>query len=165
MFGEMGAGKSYWAQRWSFHTGFPMLDGDECLPQKMLDKAAKFEQFTREEVSSFVDSDLAVAILRKIKDAPGLVVAQALYRDEDRRSLHGILTELGYDVTWLWLKPGIVQNIKNLWKRRNPWQWLQYWLLNKPYFQAPSHQCKIYHANGEVTYQEAKPTLQQFDSY
>lgn len=161
----MGVGKSYWAQRWSHHAGFPWLDGDECLPQKMLDKAKKFQQFTQEEVSSFVDSDLITAILRKVKDAPGLVVAQALYRDDDRKSLDAMLTELGYETTWIWLKPGWIQNIKNLFKRNNPWRWLQYWLLNKPYFQAPSHRCKIYNADGSVTYQEAKSLVQRFNSY
>lgn len=142
LFGEMGAGKNYWGQKWANWTGLDFVDGDDFAPPEMIEKVINFRPLTRDIVSKYLDI-LAEEIPNKADASKnGIVVAQALYRDADRQDLKLYLESLGYNVEFYWIKTPLIQNMLQLLKRPNGMKWVGYWLLNKPFFQKPTHAYK-----------------------
>jgi gluconate kinase len=139
LFGEMGAGKSYSGKLIAKEMDLTFFDGDTVASSQMIEKVSKFRPLTREMVANFVDT-LLQEIEKRASQAPGaLVVAQALYFDQDRVRIYKRLTELGYRVRFYWIKPRFWRNLSQLWSRPKGLQWIWYWLINKPFFQKPTH--------------------------
>jgi hypothetical protein len=80
----------------------------------------------------------AISLLASI--SPGIVVAQALYLDEDRKWIEWFFTQLGYSVKFVWVKPPFLRNLKQIYSRPKGLRWVLYWLMNKPWFQKPTHE-------------------------
>lgn len=139
LFGEMGSGKNYWGDLLSKQTGYEFFDGDGVIPHKMAAKIAKFQSLTRDMIEDYMDV-LSNTLVDKMDHCQNLIVAQALYCDADRKALALFLSSLGYQVEFFWIRPSFWQNAKQLLTRPNGWQWVRYWLFNKPWFQKPTHQ-------------------------
>lgn len=142
LFGEMGGGKNYHGERLSFILNLPFFDGDEVVTSEMLEKVTKFKPLTREMIINYVNV-LANAIADRA-EPNGLIVAQALYFDEDRLFLQKFLSCLGYKVKFIWIKTPFWRNLKQIYSRKNGLRWSIFWLLNKPYFQKPTHEHDIF---------------------
>lgn len=154
LFGEMGSGKSYYAVN-KFVNGLEgpapgFLEGDSILPSEMVERAKNFKPFTKEMVSSFIKNNLFPEIVKRLdqrKTHPqypayqALVVSQALYSNQDRLDLIEMLASENIQVQMIWVKPPFLQNLKQLWSRPKGFKWVLYWLLNKPFFQKPTHDC------------------------
>lgn len=138
LFGEMGSGKNYHGEKIAKEYGYTFFDGDTVVPSEMLEKVSKFEPLTREMVKDYV-SNLASEIIVEAKTSNGLVVAQALYFDEDRKFLNTLLTAHGYKVEFRWVRTPFWRNLKQIYSRNNGLRWVIYWLTNKPFFQKPTH--------------------------
>lgn len=148
-FGEMGCGKSYCGSRYAQKLGMDFFEGDSVVTPAMMERVSKFQPLTKEMVEEYIGV-LSDCIADKMVeselrfDFEGLVVSQALYRDEHRRSLTSFLEALGYQVRWRWVKVSAWRNMKNLLTRPNGWKWVYYWMLNKPFFQKPSHEHYVF---------------------
>ncbi len=148
LFGEMGAGKNYWGEfltkriNEDRNVNYVFLDGDTVATPEMLARVGKFKPLTREMIEDFINV-LLMAIMDRAKPADGLVVAQALYFDEDRDFLEMLLSSLGYKVEFYWVKPPFWRNLVQLFSRKNGIRWIIYWLMNKPFFQKPTHKHQI----------------------
>lgn len=154
LFGEMGSGKSYYAVN-KFVNGLEgpapgFLEGDSVLTPEMVERAKNFKHFTKEMVSSFIKDNLYPEIVKLLNqrevhprypDYKALVVSQALYSNQDRLDLIKMLSDNGIEVMMIWVKPPFLQNLKQLWSRPKGLKWVLYWLLNKPFFQKPTHHC------------------------
>lgn len=144
LFGEMGGGKTYHAQK-SFVNGMvdgpkpEFLEGDSVIPAEMLERVLAFKPLTPEMVTSYVKNNLYPAIMDKFRLSPSVVVSQALYSDANRRELIMMLQHKDVEVTMVWIKPGFWRNLKQIWSRPNGLKWVLYWLINKPFFQKPTH--------------------------
>ncbi len=143
LFGEMGCGKTYCGSRYAKKHGFKFFDGDSVVTPKMLDKVAHFKPLTRELVEEYMDV-LSDAIADQMSECDCLVVSQALYSDEDRKSLKLFLESLGYRVRMWWVQVRLWRNVQNLLTRQDGWKWVLYWLFNKPFFQKPTHEHDIF---------------------
>lgn len=141
LFGEMGGGKNYHGERLSRMTGFPFFDGDTVVTPEMAEKVSNFRPLTREMILSYV-SRLAneIADRAEVEDVPGLIVAQALYINDDRLFLKEFLRCLGFNVKFYWIKTPFWRNLKQIFSRKNGFRWVLYWLMNKPFFQKPTHE-------------------------
>lgn len=137
-FGEMGCGKSYCGSRYAEGQGFKFFEGDSVLTPRMLARVSKFKSVNEEILQEYMDV-LADAIADQMEDCDNLVVSQAFYRDEDRKSMITFLECLGYQVKMWWVRTRTWRNIENLFTRPNGWKWFLYWLINKPFFQKPTH--------------------------
>lgn len=139
LFGEMGGGKNYHGERLAKIEGYSFFDGDDVVPPEMLEKVKNFEPLTREIVQNYI-SVLANAIADRAEDesVPGLVVAQALYFDEDRLFLESFLNCLGFKVKFIWVRARFWRNLKQIYSRPKGLRWVLYWLMNKPFFQKPT---------------------------
>lgn len=138
MFGEMGSGKNYHGTKLAKERGYEFLDGDDLLPQEMKDKVANFKPLDRESITQFVNN-LGVECMNKLKYSNGLVLAQALYSDSDRKLLASMIRVQGISVQFVWVKPSFAQNIKQIYSRKDGFKWALYWLINKPFFKKPTH--------------------------
>lgn len=140
LFGEMGGGKTYHGQRLAAMTQFTFFEGDSIVPPAMAEKVQNFKPLPREMIREYVTL-LAnkVADLAMQDDVKGLLVSQALYLNEDRKFLDFFLRCLGYNVKWYWVKTPFWRNLKQILTRKNGWRWAIYWLMNKPFFQKPTH--------------------------
>lgn len=140
LFGEMGGGKNYHGTLLAKHTGANFLDGDTVAPPAMVEKVVNFQPLSREMVFDYIHNHLAKAIVEKANNSPaGLFVAQALYLNEDRLLLQETLENMGFIVDFVWIKPPFWQNLKQLLTRPKGWRWVIYWLMNKFFFQKPTH--------------------------
>ena len=141
-FGEMGSGKSYRGSRFAKDQDFKFFEGDSVVTPKMMERVRKFKPISKEMLEEYMDV-LADAIADQMVDTENLVVSQAFYRDEDRKSMITFLECLGYRVKMWLVKVRFWQNVKNLLTRQDGWKWIMYWLINKPFFQTPTHEYQI----------------------
>lgn len=137
-FGEMGAGKNYIGERVAKILDLPFFDGDLVATPEMIEKVKTFKPLNRQIVIKFVEH-LANEIDARAKKSNGLIVAQALYFDEDRRFLESYLTRLGYKVQLHWVRTTFFRNLKQIFSRPRGLRWVIYWLSNKMWFQKPTH--------------------------
>lgn len=135
LFGEMGSGKNYWGEKFSQSYGLPFFDGDDVVTEEMRECISKFKPLNKDMIKRFVPL-LANAIADRAEEN-GLVVAQALYTKRDREFIRQFLVCLGYDVEMRWIKTSLWRNLKQLYSRKNGMKWIVYWLVHKPFFQAP----------------------------
>ena len=142
-FGEMGCGKSYCGSRIANRLGFKFFEGDSVVTPRMLERVSKFKPISEDILEEYMDV-LADAIADQIQDCESLVVSQALYKDKDRYSLMLFLECLGYKVKMFWVQSKWHRNLRNILARKDGWKWVLYWLINKPFFQKPTHQHHIF---------------------
>jgi gluconate kinase len=143
LFGEMGCGKTYCGSRYAETHSFKFFDGDSVVTARMMNKIINFKPLTRDMIEEYMDV-LSDAIADQMIDCEYLVVSQALYSDEDRRSLKLFLESLGYQVRMWLIKVPLWRNVQNLLTRKNGWKWVLYWLFNKPFFQKPTHEYSVF---------------------
>ena len=136
LYGEMGAGKNYHGTRLAKLFGGVFLDGDDAMPPEMREKVQNFKPLSPEILQDFIHNHLVDSILDTVRTCNHLVVAQALYRREDREKL-GERLQLRTGVTpeFIHIKVPVWQNARQLWSRPKGHLWVLYWLLNKPFFQ------------------------------
>jgi gluconate kinase len=142
LFGEMGGGKNYWGEIIANTMNVPFFDGDDVVTPEMLERVKGFKSLTREMIIRYVNG-LANVIADKAEQSNGLVVAQALYLDEDRLFLQKFLQCLGYRVRFIWIKTSFWRNLKQIYSRKSGLRWVFYWLMNKPFFQPPTHHYSV----------------------
>jgi len=142
LFGEIGVGKNYHGERLAQHLDYAFFDGDCAATAEMIDRVSKFQPLTREIITRYIQS-LSVAIIMRATKYRGLVVAQALYADQDRKKLADTLYNCNYAVEFRWVKVSMWQNIRQLLKRKDGLRWVWYWLINKPFFQKPTHHYSV----------------------
>lgn len=138
LFGEMGGGKNYWGSKLALENKYEFFDGDTVLPPAMLEKVTKFKPLDRVDIALFVNN-LAAETVRRLKHSDGIVLAQALYLDSDRKFLATYLRKYGFSVKFIWVKPPFIRNMRQIFSRKNGFKWVLYWLINKPFFQKPTH--------------------------
>ena len=144
LFGEMGCGKTYCGSRYAKEYGFQFFEGDSVIPSRMLERVSQFKPITRDMIEEYMDV-LSEAIAKRMETCDHLIVSQALYMDLDRKDLKVFLECLGYEVRMWWVKVPLWRNMQNLLTRTNGWKWVLYWLINKPFFQKPSHAHEVIH--------------------
>ena len=138
-FGEMGSGKSWCGRCYAGWHGYEFFEGDDVVTRELLDRSGRFKPIPRGVIREFVRVLAAETVKRaRATQAPTLVVAQALYLDEDRRVFAQLLREEGvYVRTWHWVRTPFFKHVRNLLTRKERWRWVGYMLMNKPFFQAP----------------------------
>lgn len=142
-FGEMGCGKSYCGSRFAKRHDIKFFEGDNVIPARMLERVLKFKSITRDMLEEYMDV-LSESIAKEMETCDHLVVAQALYADNDRKDLKTFLECLGYKVKMWWVQVPLWRNVQNLLTRPDGWKWALYWLFNKPWFQTPTHEHDIF---------------------
>jgi gluconate kinase len=142
IFGEMGCGKTYWGKRYAAIQNLEFFEGDSVLIPEMVERVQQFKPIPREVIEKYIDV-LANAIADKMETCDELVVSQALYLDEDRKALKLFLECQGFEVRMWWLQNKWWRNINNLLTRDNGLKWVYYWLINKPFFQKPTHEHQL----------------------
>src|ERR1700722_9035692 len=110
LFGEMGGGKNFWGERLAKDLGYTFFDGDTVVTQEILERVQKFKPLNRQMVERYI-SHLCDEIADRMERPSGLVVAQALYFDEDRKALELFLRSLGYNVRFKWIRPTFWRNL------------------------------------------------------
>lgn len=116
------------------------VEGDALLHPDMRARVEKFLPPTREQLAYLVDAlQLQIAFIASAATNQGVVVSQALYRNEHRLPIIDYWKASGYDVECFWVRPGFWQNAKQLWNRRRGLRWTLYWLVSKPWFEKPDH--------------------------
>jgi gluconate kinase len=138
LFGEMGCGKTYCGSHYAERHDFKFFDGDSVVTPQMLDKVLRFQPIPRDVLKEYIGV-LTNSIVDQMKDCDNLVVAQALYLNEDRESIKASLESAGFTVRWWWVQVPLWRNVQNLLTRKNKWKWVYYWALNKLFFQKPTH--------------------------
>jgi hypothetical protein len=148
-FGEMGSGKSWCAERYAGDRGFCFFEGDSVVTHELLDRSGRFKPIPRGVIREFVQV-LSRAVVEHAQqcDSATLVVSQALYLDEDRRAFEAYLVEHGLAVDWRWVRTPFFKHVRNLLTRPKRWRWVVYMLMNKPFFQAPTHRHLVFHNDG-----------------
>ncbi len=139
LFGEMGCGKNYWGARVAQEMGYVFYDGDLAAPPEVVEKVSRFKLLDRELILDFVHQ-LCLVIIDKVPATNGIVVAQALYFDQDRKYIKEELGRLGYHVSFQWVRPPFWRNLKQIYSRPDGFRWVVYWLRNKRWFQKPTHE-------------------------
>ncbi len=142
LFGEMGAGKNFWGEQLAKEENATFFDGDTVATEEMRDRVAKFYPLNKQLIEEFI-SVLLAAIVMKADDLGNLVVAQALYNNDDREWILSFLTSMGFSVNFVWIKTSFWRNLKQLYSRPRGFWWVIYWLMNKPYFEKPTHRCRV----------------------
>jgi len=144
-FGEMGSGKSWCAERWARGHGFCFFEGDSVVTRELLDRSGRFKPIPRGVIREFVDV-LSKAVVEHALgcESDTLVVSQALYLNEDRLAFGRYLEEHGFMVEWKWVRAPFTRHVRNLLTRPKRWRWVGYMLMNKPFFQAPTHPHVVY---------------------
>lgn len=150
LFGEMGSGKSHLGRKIADREGVPFVEGDRYLPEDMRQAVSKFGVVTADMRARLVDQ-LVKQVTIWTYAVDGIVLAQALYKAEDRERLHDRLRANGFVVEWAWVKPGFWRNLKQLWGRSKPLRWIGYWLASKPSFEPPDDALPGYVLNEEGT--------------
>lgn len=139
LFGEMGGGKNFWGENFSRSTGLPFFDGDTVVTSEMVERVSKFKPLTRDMIHNYIRVLVNEIADRAEASSEGLIVAQALYNDSDRIFIREFLKALGFEVELYWVKASIWNNLKQIYSRKNGLRWVLYWLMNKPFFQKPTH--------------------------
>lgn len=139
LLGEMGCGKNYWGERIAKDRGYIFFDGDHAAPPGMVKKVTRFQLLNREQILYFVRELCTIVIEKAATAESGMVVAQALYFDEDRKYMVDMLGNLGYQVTFQWVRPPFWRNMRQIYSRPNGSRWVLYWLRNKYWFEQPTH--------------------------
>lgn len=141
-FGEMGAGKSYHAKRVAEHpdSNAVFFEGDSVATTEMIDRVSKFKLLNPKIIATFV-SKLVDSIIDKAQEVypKKLIVSQALYCNFDRMFIRKLLRAYGYEVNFVWVRASFWRNIKQLYSRPNGLKWIYYYLINKPFFEKPTH--------------------------
>jgi gluconate kinase len=143
LFGEMGCGKTYQGSRYAERHDFKFFDGDSVITPRMLEKVKAFKPIPEDVLEEYMDT-LFNAIADQMQDTDNLVVAQALYRNEDRELLKTFLESFGFRVVMWWVVSKWHRVIDGLLTRENGWKWVLYWLINKPFFQKPKHEHQVW---------------------
>jgi gluconate kinase len=137
-FGEMGSGKSYTASRYAAKTPNAFyLEGDNYLPDYLLEKINKFEPISLDDLNDYVHHYLTPAIVEASKNNNLVCVAQAIYLNHHRKYIDSILKSYGLYVLWIYVKTPFISNLLNLMNRPNWFKWIMFFLKNKPFFQKP----------------------------
>jgi gluconate kinase len=146
-FGEMGCGKSYCAQKYAERHNFPFLEGDQFVTPEMAQRVSNFQSLNERMIDEYMEvlGDAISDRMEKMRDSETLIVAQALYRDQDRKDMKLLLESQGYEVRMWLVKVPLWRNIQNLLTRKDGWKWVLYWLLNKPFFQKPTHEHQTFY--------------------
>lgn len=142
-FGEMGCGKSFCALAYAKRHGFKFFEGDNVVTARMLSKVKSFKPIPLDALKEYVEV-LAQAIDDQAQNCDNLIVAQALYLDNHRQYIRLFLEEHGYQVRFWLVKTHWWRNVRNLLSRPQGWKWVYYWLMNKPFFETPTHKYKVY---------------------
>ena len=150
LFGEMGSGKTYKGKKLAENYGFDFLEGDSFLTKEMNDRVNSFKPLTKEMIDDFVKIHLFRGIIKagwkaEQKGKRGLIVAQALYLDSLRVELKSKLIKAGYEVEFVKIETPFFTNMRQLWSRKFGMFWILYWLMNKPFFQNPTHSYTMYY--------------------
>lgn len=144
LFGEMGAGKNYHGERLAKAEGLTFFDGDTCLSGRMVERVRKFKSIPRNILLDYIDNFLTPEIIERTHTSEnGVVVAQALYLDNDRQAVALTLENQGFEVEFYWVKTPRRRNIKQLYSRSNGARWVMYYLQNTIFFQKPTHPHRI----------------------
>lgn len=148
VYGEMGMGKNYVGERIAKHLNLQFVDGDSLLPPSMLEKVKKFKPFTTAEIDGFVNDHLLPFVLKEAK--VGLVIAQALYRQEHRNHITKQLVQAGIEVEFVLVAANsLFTHLERLWSRPSGLLWMLYGLINKPFFQAGEPEVAIDNSGNE----------------
>lgn len=140
LFGEMGSGKSHLGRALAGWRGVPFIEGDNYLPNDMLERVQSFLPLTLDQLDRFLLNVLPEALIREANASKrGIVVAQAMYRDCHRRQLRIYLETHGFEVELVYVNTPFFRNMKQIWTRKKGTLWVGYWLLNKLGFQVPTH--------------------------
>jgi gluconate kinase len=140
LFGEMGGGKNYWGERIAAQKGYHFYDGDAAAPPIVVERVMQFKMLRREHIRLFVDVLCEEIVRNTPPDASGMVVAQALYFDEDRKYLAASLQEKGFNVRFQWIRTPFWRNLRQVYSRPKGMRWAIYWLRNKRWFEHPTHE-------------------------
>lgn len=143
IFGEMGCGKTYQGSRYAERHEFKFFDGDSVITPRMLERVSKFKPIPQDVLDEYMDV-LFNSIADQMLTCDTLVVSQALYRNEDREALKIFLESFGYKVRMWWMISKWHRVIEGLMTRENGWKWVLYWLINKPFFQKPTHEHQLW---------------------
>jgi len=142
LFGEMGSGKNYWGAKIAEDKGYLFVDGDDFILPEMLDIVTKFRPIPEELLNAFV-----IRLSKEVSDLAqkhqGIVLAQALYFNKDREFVANELRKQGHTVQFKWVKVPPLRNMKQLFNRPLGTAWILYWLLNKPWFETPTHEHEL----------------------
>jgi gluconate kinase len=140
LFGEMGAGKNYWGEKLANNLGYDFFDGDTVVTVEMQNKVSQFKPIARGIIVDYLFALSGAIIDKAVSCKEGLVVSQALYNDQDRILLKEAL-EFNPDnkVVFYWVQPTFTSNLKHIFSREKGFRWVLYWLMNKPWFQKPTH--------------------------
>jgi gluconate kinase len=144
LFGEMGCGKTYQGSAYAKRHDFKYFDGDSVITPRMLEKVSRFAPIPNDVLCEYM-AVLFTAIDDQTQGCDQLVVSQALYRNKDRECLRLFLESNGYQVRMWWVQCKWHRNIQNLLTRPHGWKWVWYWLINKPFFQKPTHQHSVFY--------------------
>lgn len=140
LFGEMGSGKNYWGELLVNNMpGFTFFDGDTVATPEMIAKVSKFKPMNRDMIAAYIDVLIEQIEKRAQQSDKGLIVAQALYFDQDRKEIASYFECLGYNVSFYLISVPFFQNMRQLLSRPKGWRWALYWLMNKPFFQTATH--------------------------
>ena len=142
LFGEMGSGKNYWGSKIAKKKGYLFVDGDDFILPEMLDVVKRFRPIPEELLNAFVIR-LSNEIAELAKSHKGIVLAQALYFNKDRKFVARQLRKQGHTVKFKWVKVPAFRNMKQLFSRPLGTAWILYWLLNKPWFENPTHEYEL----------------------
>lgn len=136
--GEMGVGKTHRAKNYAASRDLRFIEGDWMMGEKMGAAVGKFGRVTREMREDLVER-MKLQVLRAADEHErGVVVAQALYKEEDRRALVDYWTKYGFLVVLIWVRAPFWQNLGQLWSRDRGLGWVYYWLASKLSFQKPT---------------------------
>ena len=140
LFGEMGGGKNYWGEIYAYQLNYHFFDGDTVATPQMMERVSKFKPLNKEIISNYLTILTSEIINRASVSSNGLVVAQALYNNKDRISLKEKIEATGeFNVNFFWVHVPFLQNLKQIYSRPKGFRWALYWLINKPFFQKPTH--------------------------
>lgn len=141
LFGEMGSGKNYWGEKIAKEKDYQFFDGDDVILPEMLEYVSRFKFITRSMLTAYVEH-LAKETAEKAK-TDNVVLAQALYFNEDRLYLAKYLEEQGYAVRFIWVRVPFWRNIRQIFSRILGTLWVLYWLVNHFWFEKPTHKYEM----------------------
>lgn len=139
LIGEMGVGKSRLGRAIASHEemGFEFVEGDDLAGPEMAQAIKDLRRITYDMVDDLVERMANHLWKRKIEGCKGAVLSQALYRKRHRDNLRYLLERAGINVSFVWVKPRLLQHVRQLLSRDKGWRWVLYWLLSKPFFERP----------------------------
>lgn len=142
LYGEMGCGKNFIGEQLAIRLGCPFFDGDDVIPDKMVEKIEKFKILRPTEIIKYIDSCLIPAInVKTLYGKYDLVVAQALYRKEYRDM---IVRQFAPNITTIWIYAPFLTQMDRLLRREHGFAWVAYSLTTKLFFQRPDSGYKIF---------------------